>query len=44
MKLYDSYGRLMVSLLTNRGELARVHGKISGMKSLCTGSELKPGV
>ena len=30
----DLQGRLMVSLLTKRGELARVHGKINGTKSL----------
>jgi len=37
----DLYDRLMVSLLTNRGELSRVHGKINGMKSLYSGSALK---
>jgi hypothetical protein len=34
---------VMMSLLTFHGELARVHGKINGMKSLYAGSALKCG-
>jgi indole-3-glycerol phosphate synthase len=44
MELYESYGRLMVSLLTNRGEPAGVQDKISDIKSLCLGPILKHGV
>jgi hypothetical protein len=32
MELYESFSRLMVSLLTNRDELAIVRSKISDMK------------
>jgi len=44
MRWYDSHDNLTVSLLTNRGELVRVHGKINGMKSLYSGSVLKCGI
>ncbi len=41
---YDLHGRHTVLLLTCHDELAEAHGKINGIKSLCTGSVLKYGV
>ncbi len=44
MRRYDPRGMLTGSLLTYHSELTEAHGKVNGMKSLCTGSGLKSGV
>ena len=44
MGRYEPHDSLMASLLTYHSEHAGAHGKMNGMKSLCTGSGLKSGV
>ena len=44
MGRYELHDGVIVSLLTYYGEHVGAHGKMSGMKSLCTGSVLKSGV
>jgi hypothetical protein len=44
MGRYEPDDRLMVLLLTYHSEHAGAYSKMDGMKSLCTGSGLKPGV
>ena len=44
MRRYELRDGVMVSLLTYYSEHVGVHGKMSDMKSLCTGSGLKSEV
>ena len=44
MRRYELHEGVIVSLLTCYSEHVGVHGKMSGMKSLCAGSGLKSGV
>ena len=44
MRRYELRDGVVVSLLTYYSEHVGAHGKMSGMKSLCTGSGLKSGV
>ena len=41
---YELHGGVMVSLLTYYSEHVGAYSKMSGRKSLCTGSGLKSGV
>jgi hypothetical protein len=44
MGRYEPDNWLMVLLLTYHSEHAGAHGKMDGVKSLCTGSVLKCGI
>ena len=44
MRRYELHDWVMVSLLTYYSEHVGAYGKMSGRKSLCTGSGLKSGV
>jgi hypothetical protein len=44
MRRYELHDGVIVSLLTYYGGHVGARGKMSGMKSLCTGSVLKSGV